>query len=201
MSSEQSFVETMARIRAGDQDATTAVFQRFAHRLLALAQSRLDQLTRQKTDPEDVLQSVFLSFFRRMSDKQWQLDSWDSLWGLLAMITVRKCGHRVDYFRAACRDVQREVCADNTWDSSAHAHEPASDDPTPSAAAMLAETVEHLLEGMEPRDRRIVEMSLEGYTSAEIGEQVGCTERTVYRILERVRNQLRRMRGEDGKDR
>jgi RNA polymerase sigma-70 factor (ECF subfamily) len=109
MAAEQSFVGTMARIRAGDRNATTDVFQRFAHRLLALAQSRLDPVTRQKTDPEDVLQSVFCSFFRRMADKQWEVDSWDSLWGLLAMITVRKCGNRVDYFRAACRDVQREV--------------------------------------------------------------------------------------------
>jgi RNA polymerase sigma-70 factor (ECF subfamily) len=199
MAAEQSFVDTMTRIRAGDRDATTLVFQRFANRLLALAQSRLDQVTRQKTDPEDVLQSVFCSFFRRMSDQQWEVDSWDSLWGLLAMITVRKCGHRVDYFRAACRDVQREVSTDQGADSIGNCPEPVADDPTPSAAAMLAETVDYLLRGLDGRDRRIVEMNLEGYTYTEIGDRVRCTERTVYRVLERVRSQLRRLRGEEDK--
>jgi RNA polymerase sigma-70 factor (ECF subfamily) len=194
MAADQSFVDLMARVRVGDRDATTHVFQRFAHRLLALARSRLDGQTRQKVDPDDVLQSVFRSFFTRMADNQWDLENWDSLWGMLALITVRKCGHRVEYFRAACRDVQREVSPPTGPDSSATGLEPAGDDPTPSAVVMLAETVERLLKGLEPRDRRIVEDSLQGYSAPEIGDRVGCTERTVYRVLERVRKHLQQMR-------
>jgi RNA polymerase sigma-70 factor (ECF subfamily) len=196
MAADQSFVELMTRVRAGDQDATTQVFQRFAHRLLALARSRLDGLTRQKIDPDDVLQSVFRSFFTRLADDQWDLENWDNLWGLLAQITVRKCGHRVEYFRAARRDIQREVPAGPSTDSSAPGLDPAAADPTPSAVAMLAETVENLLGHLEARDRRIVELSLQGYTNVEIGNLVGCTERTVYRVLERVRRHLHGVRGE-----
>jgi DNA-directed RNA polymerase specialized sigma24 family protein len=66
---------------------------------------------------------------------------------------------------------------------------------------MLAETVESLLGGLDTRDRRIVEMNLEGYTNVEIGEQVGCTERTVYRVLEWVRSRLRRLRAEETQER
>jgi RNA polymerase sigma-70 factor (ECF subfamily) len=190
MAADPSFLDLMARIRSGDEDASTQVFQRFAHRLLGLARSRLDGLTRQKVDPDDVLQSVFQSFFRRVSDDQWDLDNWDNLWGLLARITVRKCVHRVEYFRAQRRDVRRDVSAGPGLDSSAEGLEPASEEPTPSAYAMLAEAVQNLLEKLEPRDRRIVEMSLRGHSAEEVSAAVGCTERTVYRVLERVRKQL-----------
>jgi RNA polymerase sigma-70 factor (ECF subfamily) len=200
MPADQSFIALMSRVRTGDRDATTLVFQRFAHRLLALARSRLDGLTRRKVDPDDVLQSVFKSFFKRMADDQWDLENWDSLWGILALITVRKCGHRMDYYRAACRDVQREVPGQPAGDSSALGPEPAAADPTPSAVVILAETVDTLLSGMEPRDRRIVELSLQGYSALEVAERVGSTERTVYRVLERVRKQLHALRAAAAND-
>ena len=40
-----------------------------------------------------------------------EVGSWDSLWGLLTVITLRKCSERAAYYRAQCRDVAREVSA------------------------------------------------------------------------------------------
>src|SRR4051812_14113370 len=104
MPDEESFADLMARLRAGDQDAAARVYQHFARRLIGLARSRLDGLMRRKEDPEDVVQSVFRSFFARQAGGQFDLDDWNSLWSLLTVITLRKCGHRVEYFRAARRD-------------------------------------------------------------------------------------------------
>ena len=42
------------------------------------------------------------------------------------------------------------------------------EDPTPLEAAMLAETVEHLLGGLTPREREIASLALQGYTATEI---------------------------------
>src|SRR5690242_9456367 len=61
VASEPSFADLMARLRAGDDAAAAALFQRFATRLIALARGRLDGLVRRKVDPEDVVQSVFRS--------------------------------------------------------------------------------------------------------------------------------------------
>ena len=96
----------MTRLRGGDDRAAAEVFRRFTHRLIGLARSRLDHLIRRKVDPEDILQSVYRTFFRRYARGAFDLESWDGLWGMLTVITVRKCDYRRKFFRAACRDVQ-----------------------------------------------------------------------------------------------
>lgn len=189
MDANGSFDQVMARLQAGDPAAASHIFHRFAHRLLALARVRLDGRLRQKMDPEDVLQSVFQSFFSRQADGQFDLANWESLWGMLTAITVRKCGRRINYFRAARRNLQREVAqpaGDNVyagWDALAG-------EPTPSEAAMLTETLEQLMRQLDDQQRRILSLSLQGCTTRQISGQVGCTERTARRVLERIRKQL-----------
>lgn len=198
MDPDSSFDDLMTRLRAGDNDAATQVFNRFANRLIALARSRLDRQVLQKVDPEDVLQSVFQSFFRRQAEGQMELSSWDGLWGLLVVITLRKCGRRSDYFHAARRDVQREVPGQPPADQSGGGWEASADEPTPSEAAMLTETVERLMNTLDERQRRILTLSLQGYAIPDISEQMGCTERTVYRVMERVKEWLEQVRVEGG---
>ncbi len=197
MAHDESFADVMAQLRAGDGGAAALVFNRFANRLVALARSRLGAPLRQKVDPEDVLQSVFRSFFVRQADGQVQADSWDSLWAMLVVITVRKCGRRATYFRAARRDLRREVPVDGAEEASGVAREPADDEPTPDEAAMLTETVEGLMNSLVGRQREILALTLQGLNAAEIGVQLACTERTVYRVLERVKEWLQEMRDED----
>ena len=195
MTPAHSFDNLMARLRTGDNDAAAQVFHRFAGRLIGLAQTRLDPQVRRKVDPEDVMQSVFRSFFTRQAAGQWpELETWDSLWGLLVVITLRKCGRRLEYFHAACRDIQREVSGEPAADQSGSGWEASADEPTPAEAALLSDTVEHLMNRLEGRHRQILALSLQGYQPAEISAEVGCTERTVYRVLERVREWLERMR-------
>ncbi len=190
MSTDPSFTELMTRLRSGDQDAAALIFRRYSQRLVALASSRLGPQLRQKMDPEDVMQSVFRSFFVRQADGQFDLDSWDSLWSLLTVITLRKCGYQVRQFLAAFRDVGREVVPPAADEDSAADWEALGRDPSPSEAAQLTETVEELLCGLDGPDRQIVELSLQGYPVLEISERVGRTQRTIYRLLQRVKKRL-----------
>jgi RNA polymerase sigma-70 factor, ECF subfamily len=96
MSDNSSFFAVMSRLQGSDPDAAVRVFERYWQRLLALARSRLDARLQAKLDPEDITQSVFKSFFRRQADGQFNLTDWDSLWSLLVVITLRKCGHRIE---------------------------------------------------------------------------------------------------------
>ena len=107
MNDEQSFEDVLDRLSKGDENAATEVFTRYTGRLIGLARSRLNARLRQKEDPEDVVQSVLRSFFTRHADGQFDLEGWDSLWSLLATITLRKCGRRIERFGTAGRDVSR----------------------------------------------------------------------------------------------
>jgi RNA polymerase sigma-70 factor (ECF subfamily) len=187
----------MDRLRSGDPDAAQRVFQEFGQRLIALARNRLTAQLRPKIDPEDVMQSVFKSFFRRQADVPFDLETWDSLWALLTVLTLRKCGFRARFMRAQCRDVQREVPQVSLPDDSVAGWEAIGREPTPSEAAMLNETVAELLVGLSERDRQIVEMSLQGYSVAEMSVEAGCAQRTVQRLLARVKQRLERQSSDE----
>lgn len=193
MSEEHSFQQLMAGLRTGDEDAATEVFQRFAHQLIALARSRLDSQIRQKVDPEDVTQSVFRSFFVRTAGGQFELENWDSLWSMLTVITIRKCGQRAKFFHAARRNVQREVSCSMPAEEDCAEWEAPGRDPTPAEAAIVTEVVESLMQGLDASERPILMLNLQGYSPAEISAEVGRTERTVQRVLRRMRQRLERM--------
>jgi RNA polymerase sigma-70 factor (ECF subfamily) len=194
MAAENSFADLMGRLREGDEQAAKQVYERFARRLIGLARRRIDSQLRQKVDPEDVTQSAYKSFFRRQARGEFELRDWDSLWGLLAAITLHKCGHRIDYYRAARRDVHREATPLPRAENSNQSWEAIAREPTPSEAAVLAETVEELMRGLEGYQRQIVQLRLQDYTVAEISVKVGYTERTVHRILKQVRKRLENLR-------
>jgi RNA polymerase sigma-70 factor (ECF subfamily) len=191
-----SLAELSDRLRSGDPEAARLIFQRFARRLLGLARRRLNKTVRQKLDPEDVIQSVFRTFFFHQGEATWQFETWDSLWSMLAVITLRKCGHRIQHYQAARRDVQREVALgtgpapeEPTGDWSAVAR-----DPTPEEAAILTETVQQLMQALSPQERHILERSLRGLSNNQISADLGCTRRTVERALQRVRTILEQLR-------
>ena len=70
-------------------------------------------------------------------------------------------------------------------------------EPTPSEAAILSETVEQLMRDLAERDRAILSLHLQGYEIPEISEQVGRTRRTVRRALEQIRRRLDRLLAQD----
>jgi RNA polymerase sigma-70 factor (ECF subfamily) len=194
MADDPSFDDVMTRLGGGDPAAAAAIFDRFAHRLIALARARLDARLRQKVDPDDVLQSVCRTFFRRCRGGEFSLGGWDGLWALLTVITVRKCADLAAHFRAKGCDIAREAVLPAAEEDSGVGWTLLAREPTPEEAAMLAETVEGLLRGLEGRDREIVALALEGHTAPEISRQLNRPRRTVYRVLENAKKRLRRLR-------
>lgn len=188
---DTTFERIMERLRAGDDAAAARIFNEYAGRLIALARTRLDARVRQKIDAEDVVQSVYRSFFCRHADGQFRLESWDSLWGMLVCITVRKCVNCNERFHAGRRSVAREVSAtpadeSGNWDLTAR-------EPAPEEAVVLAETVTRLLEGFEGDEQEIVSLTLQQFSTQEISERLGRAERTVGRVRERARKRLERL--------
>src|SRR5258708_2322236 len=128
-----SFAEFLTRLQSRDAAASRELFQRFAHQLIALARRRIHAGLRHKVDPEDVVQSVYKSFFIRYGEGNLEVANWDSLWGLLTLITVRKCSERAAYHSAECRDAAREVSSPPAEEAASWL-EPFGREPTPLEA-------------------------------------------------------------------
>jgi RNA polymerase sigma-70 factor, ECF subfamily len=182
-------------IDASDPDPH-ATFERFSRRLIGLARIHLDARLQQKVDPEDVVQSVYKSFFLRYGVGALAAEGFEGLWGLLTLITIRKCADRARYHEADCRNLGREARAPGNSDSTAAWLQAVGREPTPDEAVVLAETVEELLGRLRGDERTIVELSLQGYSTQEISEQMGRAERSVRRLRERVRKQLEQQQAE-----
>ena len=194
--SSSSFQGLIDRLHAGDQNAAAEVFCQYSGRLVSLANRKLDSLLRQKLDPEDVVQSVFRSLFRQQAAGQLVLHDREHLWALLVTMTLRKCGRKLDYFHAARRDVRQEVSL-ATNDESFLSCLALAREPTPDEVVALSELVEQMMEDLDGRDRDIVNLALQNHTVNEIKTAVGCSERTVFRVMERVKSRLRKQQLED----
>ncbi len=194
MNPDNSFADLMSRLKSGEDEAASVIFLRYARRLVGLARQHLDNRLLVKVEPEDVVQSAYKSFFLRHRDGDLDIGSWDNLWGLLTVITLRKCADRAAHFHTEKRDVTREV-GQGAADESCYAlWQTAVDrDPLPHEAVVLAETVEDLFRSVEDADERaILELSLQGHSAAEISETLGRAERSVRRLRERIRKRLER---------
>ena len=110
---------------------------------------------------------------------------------LLARMTAYKCGDRIERFRAARRDVRLEVSAPAADDSNP-SWEFLTREPTPVQAVVLTEIIEELHFSLGERDCAILALHLQGVDVAAISTDLQCSERTVFRVLERIRQQLER---------
>lgn len=197
MDEPRSFDDLMARLAAGSDTAASCLFHVYGQRLIALARSRLDERIRQKLDPEEVVQSVFKSFFARHAAGEYDLDDWDRLWALLVRVTINKCVNRNQHFRTNGRSVDAEVSAQAGDNSSTGAWEFIDRQPGPEEAAVLTETTQEAMRGLDKTDCKVIQMWLQGYTHREIASELKRPQATVQRVIARVRERLQRMLSAD----
>jgi RNA polymerase sigma-70 factor (ECF subfamily) len=186
-----SFADLLNRLYSDEDAAARDVFQRYSRRLIAVTRRHIGPGLAHRVDPEDVVQSAFKSFFLRHREGKLRVGDWDNMWGLLALITRRKCADRVEYLRAGRRDVDRELSisasADQPWLVAADR------EPLPEEVASLTEMVERLRQAAGDDERAVLELSLQGYTAAEIALRLGKALRTVQRLRERIHQRLLRL--------
>lgn len=184
MDSQSSIVRVNRGLKDGESRAASCIHERFVRRLLALASSRLDPALSSKLDPADVVQSAFRTFFRRAAEGQFEFGDWESLWALLARITVRKVGHSRARLCSEKRNIRRESSDEHQMS------EIIERGPGPEEIAMLEETLQSLLDGLTPEQQEMIFLKLQHCTNDEISQRTGRTERTIRRVLERVRERL-----------
>jgi RNA polymerase sigma-70 factor (ECF subfamily) len=172
--------------RAGDEEAARQLFDKYMERLVALARRRISQRMASRVDPEDIVQSVFRTFFGRLRAGQFQIEDQDDLCKLLMRITVHKTLRQVAFHRAAKRNPALEKGQQDAVDD--RLLEVLDSEPTPEATVTFVDQLEHFLARLRPEERQVLEMRLQGHSNEEIAAKLNIKhDRTIRRIVERIR--------------
>ena len=175
----------LRRYKGGEQDAATRLYVRYAERLRGLAVAKASPDLRQRVDPDDIVQSVFRTFFRRAAEGQYDVPAGDELWKLFLVIGLNKIRAVAAYHKAVKRDV-RQTLAGGDYEKALDAA-PGSDD---AALATLRMTIDELLAPLGPSHREIIDLRVAGCEVAEIAARTGRAKRSVERILQEFRRKL-----------
>ena len=189
--SPESSAELLARWRAGDQEAASRLWRRYAVRLVALARSRLSAEMHRHFDPEDLVQSAYRCFFAGDRGDRYVLKASGDLWRLLVAITIHKVHDKATRLRAQKRALGKDQSLADEAGMAQLQGEILTQDPTPAEAAALTDELEQILRQLEPIQRKMVELRLQGFELAEIAVATGNNERTVRRIMKWLRDQLK----------
>jgi RNA polymerase sigma-70 factor (ECF subfamily) len=179
---ETSDHSLLYRIREGSQDAATQLYLRYAQRLHALTQAQCSPGLARQVDAEDIVQSIFGSFFRGASQGCYDIPAGEELWKLFLVIALNKIRAKGNYYRAAKRDVRLLVHNERIEQTAATDGEP--------DLAFLQLAVAEALDRLPPQYKEMVTLRIEGYEIAEIAQRTGRSHRTVERILQQARLRL-----------
>lgn len=172
----------LRRFREGEDDAATELYKRYAEKLFLLATHKVSPDLRQRVDPEDIVQSVFRTFFRRASMGQYVAPDGEELWKLLLVIGLNKIREVANHHHADKRDLRKTDGGDSIA-TAAEGHEDI-------ALLALRLTIEELLASLPSSYREIVRLRIERYEVEEIAEKTGRAKRSVERILHDIQRKL-----------
>jgi RNA polymerase sigma-70 factor (ECF subfamily) len=156
-----------------------------------LADKHLAPSLRRRVGPEDVAQSACRTFLRRAQAGEFKLVDSESLWRLLCAITLAKVREHARFHQRRKRDLSQELpLVPHSPQGSAASFEPPAFGPSPAEAVEFADQFQRLMATLEDEERQLVDLKLQQYTNHEAAERLGCSERTVRRILKHVRSRV-----------
>src|SRR5262245_55923683 len=151
---EASDGSLLRRFQAGSDQAAADLYRRYARRIQRLAESSCRGELGRRLDAEDVVQSVFSSFFRRARVGDYEAPADQELWGRVLVRALNKIRARGAFPRPARRDVRATVPADCLEDTVADTRH------DELALASLRITVEEALQSQPEGRREIVRLRI-----------------------------------------
>jgi RNA polymerase sigma-70 factor (ECF subfamily) len=179
---EPTFAELLAQARAGDAEAVGQIARLYEPDLLIAARVHLGPALRPYLDSLDLVQSVHRSLLLGLRNDKFDVTDARSLLALALTMVRRKVARR-------WRQHRRQV-------------RPAGEQPTdvlatlsrrsvnPAAEADVRDALARLWRELDADDRRLIELRLQGYSTAEAAATLGKTPEALRVRLHRLRKRL-----------
>lgn len=173
------------RLLVSQPGSERELVERYTLRLMEFARRQLPERVQRRVDPEDVVQSVYRSFFRRLKEGQFNFEESQDVWRLLAAMTFCKARNVVKFHQRGRRDVRRDAGL-QPFHAATESHGLCDPEPGAEDVALMLDCLEQLLAKLPDNYRQIVVHRLEGDSIEEIAHKVNRTRRTVLRVLAHV---------------
>ena len=189
MSSRPNVTHWIDLVKEGDSGAANEIWRHYFDRLAGAVRGRLYGQNRAVSDEEDIVLSVFNSFYDAAQDGRFpDLADRDDLWRLLMTMAARKGIDKRRHDQRQRRGGDVTVQSLDQQDESGQFAEAIGTEPSPEMVLMMQEAVERLFSHLGVGQLRdLAGAKLEGYSNAELARKFDCSERTIERRLHLIR--------------
>lgn len=193
MSNSHDVSHWIDQVKIGDSSAANGLWQHYFDRLVSSVRQRLYGQNRAVSDEEDIVLSVFESFYSAVQKGRFpDLCDRDDLWRLLLRMSARKVVDKRRHDQRQRRGGEVQIHSLDKKTDENHIIEAIGDEPTPQMVLMMQESVEKLFSHLGVGQLRdLAGAKLEGYSNAELAERFECSERTIERRLHLIREKCR----------
>jgi RNA polymerase sigma factor (sigma-70 family) len=187
----QDFAELLSRARIGDKSAMEQLVREYEPEVRLVARVRLGAALRPYLDSVDLVQSVHRSLMMGLREDRFDISTPEKLIALALTIVRRKVARHWRHLRRQQRLSRGDgACPDGLPQLLVSLSSPDSD---PQAVATLREQTERLLEKMDETERRIIELRLDGCTTAQAAHALGLDADVLRVRLSRLRRRFREL--------
>jgi RNA polymerase sigma-70 factor (ECF subfamily) len=182
----ESFADLLDRGRRGDGAALARLVEQYEPRVRMVARVLLGPALRPYLDSVDLVQSVHHSLLLGLRQHKFDLAGPDNLIALAVTLVRRKVARQWRHLRRQQRLTHGGDAATRA-DLLQSLSSPRSD---PAEAARFRDQVEHLCANLDRAERRILDLRLEGYSTAEIAHDLGINPVALRVRMTRLRQRL-----------
>jgi RNA polymerase sigma-70 factor (ECF subfamily) len=182
------FALLVERVRLGDVEALAELTGRYESEVQVAARVLVGRGLRSHLDPADLVQSVHHILLQGLRQNKFELSSPQQLVGLAVTMVRREVARH-------WRRLQRQQTFDPQQGGTRGRLDLltclSSTESDPAEQAQYHDAVEHVCRHLDEKDRRLVELRLQGFSTAEAARQLG-EDADILRVrLSRLRRRLR----------
>jgi len=175
--------------REVSEDAAATFYARYMEKLMSLVERNLASKFSARVDPEDIVQSIFATWFRRTKEGRINPGSQDEVWKLISVIALNKVRNKVKHLSAKYQDVGRTESNETLIKL--------VPDPGDREVREFLELIEAASQRLDDKARRTLELILEDRSVEEIAKDLSRTTKSVGRYKKEIGKVLKGLLDED----
>jgi RNA polymerase sigma factor (sigma-70 family) len=175
------------RLQGADEEALAALLREYEPEIRRAASVRLGPLLRPHLDSLDLVQSVFITLLKGLRNDKFHIAGPAELVALSAEIIRRKVAQ---VWKRMKRRTELNGQLTGTHEDAEHVIVGRPDSLDPAVEAEVRDGLAHMLDEVDDADRRLLELRLQGFTTAEAARKLDADPDILRVRLSRLRRRL-----------